>query len=474
MRLNALRLTGSPEPRPPVLLAVTPPRSGERTLLAVENLLGSIAVPEPFSLELAGDGDGVTLMARCLDQQVVRGQIAAHYPQARIHELPPEDDPLRLAKGEQAWSVTLRSGGPEYVPLRVFRDDDLLDPGSDPFLSLLGALSALGKDERIVARLLLRSLGPDWAEGHQVRAHQRPITEARDTAYTSQVRGHRNDGVAMAALAGAGFAALTGYQWIQAGETWKAVALGTAIALGLAMGGWAWHRWNRSRNRIHDPLLIKEKVSRIAFDAEIQVVAVLPAMKPKQGRRRAQELLDPVVAAYRHYDHPAGARLRTGTVRPVVPDPSAMHPTRGGLFGGASVLGVREVACLWHPPGARDETPLVERSGARVQERSYPASVRPGLLRVHVQPGDRSPRDRSLPGGGRPPHLRALRGQPQLLGRGERTQRRRHLCFLGRALVPDHGEAGAPQRGVHRPHGVSPDEACASACCGGAQAHARG
>ena len=52
---------------------MTPPRTGERTLLGVENLLQSIAVPEPFSLELAGDMDGVTLMARCLDDQVVRG-----------------------------------------------------------------------------------------------------------------------------------------------------------------------------------------------------------------------------------------------------------------------------------------------------------------------------------------------------------------------------------------------------------------
>ena len=58
--------------RPPVLLAVTPPRAGERTLLGVENLLQSIAVPEPFSLEMAGDMDGVTLLARCLDDRVVR------------------------------------------------------------------------------------------------------------------------------------------------------------------------------------------------------------------------------------------------------------------------------------------------------------------------------------------------------------------------------------------------------------------
>ena len=57
----------SRQKRPPALLAVTPPRTGERTLLGVENLLQSIAVPEPFSLELAGDMDGVTLMARCQD-----------------------------------------------------------------------------------------------------------------------------------------------------------------------------------------------------------------------------------------------------------------------------------------------------------------------------------------------------------------------------------------------------------------------
>ena len=148
-----------PAPRPPALLEVTPPRSGEHTLLGVENLLGSIAVPEPFSLELAGDADGVTLLARCLDRQVVRGQIAAHYPQARIREVAPADDPLRLREGEQAWSMTMRSSGPEYVSLRVFRDDDLLDPGSDPLIALLGALSSPEEGERIVARLLAEGDG---------------------------------------------------------------------------------------------------------------------------------------------------------------------------------------------------------------------------------------------------------------------------------------------------------------------------
>ena len=346
----------------PVLLAVTPPRTGERTLLGVENLLQSIAVPEPFSLELAGDMDGVTLMARCLDDRVVRGQMSAHYPQARIRKVDPGDDPLRLEEGEQAWSMTLRADGPEYVPLRTFRDDDLLDPGSDPLIALMGALSALNEGERVVARLMLRSLGPDWSQHHMDKAHKRPGMEPREPAYTYQTKPLQMDGITMAVLGLGALAALKGYLWVQDGEMWKAALLGTVTALGLAAGGWAWHRWKKARSRVEDPLLIKEKVSRIAFDAEIQVTAVLPA---DTGQQRAGELLGPVAAAYRHFDNPAGARFKVDKVRPAAPDPALLHPPGPGLFGRRSVLGVREVAALWHPPGAGDETPLVERSGAK-------------------------------------------------------------------------------------------------------------
>ncbi len=364
MKLNPREtLIGNRRGRPtPVLLAVTPPRSGERTLLGVENLLQSIAVPEPFSLELAGDMDGVTLMARCLDDRVVRGQLSAHYPQARIHELHPGEDPLWVRDGEQAWSMTLRADAPEYVPLRTFRDDDLLDPGSDPLIALMGALSALYEGERVVARLLLRSLGPDWSQHHMDKAHKRPGFEPREPAYTFQTKPLQMDGMTMAVLGIGALAALKGYLWIQDGEIWKAALLGAGTALGLAAGGWAWWRWKRARSRVEDPLLIREKVSRVAFDAELQVTAVVPT---RSGRQRAGELLGPVAAAYRHYDNPAGARFKVSRVRPVVPDTENLHPPGPGLFGRRSILGVREIASLWHPPGAGDETPLVERSGAR-------------------------------------------------------------------------------------------------------------
>ena len=362
MKLNPKEiLFGNDTEKKPVLLAVTPPRAGERTLLGVENMLGSIAVPEPFSLELAGDMDGVTLMARCLDDEVVRGQLSAHYPQARIRKVDPDDDPLRMGEGEQAWSMTLRADGPEYVPLRTFRDDDLLDPGSDPLIALMGALSNINKGERVVAQLMLRSLGPDWSQGHLDKAHKRPGMEPREPAYTFQTKPLQMDGITMAVLGLGALAALKGYLWVQDGEIWKAALLGIGSALGLAVGGWAWHRWKKARKRVEDPLLIQEKVSRVAFDAELQVTAILPAGTRPQ---RAGELLGPVAAAYRHFDNPAGARFKVGKVRPTATDPDMMHPAGPGLFGGRSVLGVREIACLWHPPGAGDETPLVERSGA--------------------------------------------------------------------------------------------------------------
>ena len=367
MRSKLARLIfGESESTTPLLLGVTPPRTGERTMLGVENMLQSIAVPEPFSLEMAGDTDGVTLMTRCLDGEVVRGQISAHYPQARIHDMEAGEDPLLLVEDEVAWSVTLRADGPEYMPLRVFRDDDLLDPGSDPLIALLGSLSNLNYGERIVSRLLLRSLGPDWSQSHMAKAHRRPVTESRDPSYTYQTRPLQTDGITMAALGLVALAALRGYLWVQAGEVWKAALMGAGVFTGLVVTAWAWWRWKKARSRVYDPLLIREKVSRIAFDAEIQAIAILPGGDRKETRQRAEKLLGPVAAAYRHYDHPAGARFKVSGVRPVTPNPSMMHPTGPGLFGKRSVLGVREVAALWHPPGAGDDTPLVERSSARV------------------------------------------------------------------------------------------------------------
>ena len=377
MKPNPINWLLADEKKTPVLLAVTPPRTGERTMLGVENMLQSIAVPEPFSLELAGGMDGVTLMARCLDDQVVRSQIASHYPQARIEKVSAEEDPLRLDEGEQAWSMTLRADGPEYSPLRVFRDDDLLDPGSDPLIALLGALSNLRHRERVTARLMLRSLGPDWSQAHMEKAHQPAVEQRRDPSYTYQTRPLRMDGVTMAVLGVGVVAALRAYLWVQAGETWKAVLMGIGVGAALAAGGWLWHRFKRSRSRVYDPNLIREKVSRIAFDGE-----VAGRRRPAGGRgtpsaqRSCWGRWRPPTATTKIR---RGRGSSLGKVKPIVPDPETLHPEGPGLFGRRSVIGVREAAALWHPPGARDESPLVERSGSRALTPSA-RGVRGGAL----------------------------------------------------------------------------------------------
>ena len=209
-------LKGRPQPATR-LLAVTPPRTGERTLLGVENLLGSIAVPEPFSLEIAGDAAGVTLLARCREGSFVKQQLGVHYPQARVAEVSPEDDPLRLAEGEQSWAMNLRLQGPEYLPLRTFRDDDLLDQGSDPLISVIGSLSDLEEGERLVARMKLLSLGPDWSRQHLEKADHRPQPNPSSSPYNADVQIHRNDGVTMAILGLIALPTLMGYVWIQRG-----------------------------------------------------------------------------------------------------------------------------------------------------------------------------------------------------------------------------------------------------------------
>ena len=136
---------------------------------------------------------------------------------------------------------------------------------------------------------------------------------------------------------------------MKAGETWKAVLLGLGVAIALAVGGWAWHRWKNARNRIYDPLLIREKVARMAFDGEVQVVVILPRGTRPQ---RARHMLGQVAAAYRHYDHPAGARFRAGRMRPVVPDPQMLYPS------GPEPLRQPE-----HPGGKRGGGPLAPAGG---------------------------------------------------------------------------------------------------------------
>ena len=156
--------------------------------------------------------------------------------QPGLRPLPPGPHPPGAARGRPPGCAGGRAGrdhrpegadGPEYVPLRTFRDDDLLDPGSDPLLAVIGALSNLRHGERLVARLLLRSLGPDWSQAHQVRAHQAPLSRRTANPPTpTRPNPCRLDGVTMAVLGVGALAAVRGYLWVQDGEYLEGGAAG--------------------------------------------------------------------------------------------------------------------------------------------------------------------------------------------------------------------------------------------------------
>ena len=352
------RIFGSGKKNEPVLLSITPPRKGERTMLGVENMLQSIAVPEPFSLEIAGNADGVQLFVRCIDSQIVPGQVGVHYPQARVSAVDDEEDPLLLGENEEAWMASLKVKGPEYVPLRVFKDDDLLDEGSDPMLALIGALSAVRPKERVVARLVLKSMGPDWSEAYHVEA-EKPRFVPRPTPQEGQVS--HGEIIRLMLLVGGAFVGLRTWQYWQDGDIFKAVAIAGGAVLGALTAAIVWARLKRQKPTIPNTQLVLEKVSRTAFQAEIQLIAMV---SEKNGRRRAGEILSQVATAYRHYDNPVGAKFSAGKLR-IAPEELGLK-VGGGMFSKRNVLGVREVASLWHPLGSKDEAPQVGRAGAKV------------------------------------------------------------------------------------------------------------
>ena len=175
---------GKPPPEVKVL-SVIASRTEERSLSGVENFLRAVGAPEPFALEIAGDSAGVSLLVRCREGSYVRQQLDAHYRHAQVDEVSLEDDPLRLAEGERAWSTTLRLQGPEYLPLRTFDDDHLREPGSAPLISIISALSGLEPGERVIARLSLTSLGPGWSQPHQDKLYRKQQAESVPSAQTA-------------------------------------------------------------------------------------------------------------------------------------------------------------------------------------------------------------------------------------------------------------------------------------------------
>lgn len=351
--------------RRPELAEIVTPRTNTATITPAENLLSAISLAEPFGLEIAATSSSRWFLARAESVAMrvhLESQLAVAYPQAEIRQLDleryPGLDPAGLAPGEQVAACALSLRGPQYLPLRIFRDPEVeagRSAQADPVLGILGALDDLPDRWRGIAQLILQPAPDDWCRDYLRLAVEHPLASERvaggaDTSLTSVFM--------MAGLLAASSAAFQGYQWYAAGD-WARLAL-VACAVLVGAPGAIWLLKRLANRPIYDVELVQEKVSRIAYVSQVRLAVFAPIEAPRQD---IDARLDRLAAAYRQFNLAAGnglvprsLDLRRRDLRGLAP----LQPVKT-----LPVLNVRELAGLWHLPQAQADVPLLERTTAR-------------------------------------------------------------------------------------------------------------
>ena len=387
------------------LLRVKPPRLGEHTLLSFENLLESLDAEQPFSLELVAEERGMSMLIRSEHADRVAQQLRSHYPEVELEYVEDRCDAMAFGADGRVWKQILRPEGDEWLPLQVYDDTGILDHGSDPFVDMLGGLlSDVRPGERIVSRLLLSQKSHDWSEAWRARAMSGAGSENQKAAENERLaqqlerargaspsgsstgRGDSNPGnepfgQVLLFLAVIGLGALLAGYWLmqlwQSRMIWElglyAIA-GTVLVSLVAYVLWKLGLFRRKpQQEYYDPQQVATRVSGSAFMLEVHLFAVVAG---EESVTRAHELLEPVVGAYRSFDNPLGCRFAVGDmveVNRTVPKDGLLAfeggERRRGMFsppsGGEGVVGVREVAALWHLPGESSRVEGLERAGSR-------------------------------------------------------------------------------------------------------------
>lgn len=356
------------------LIEVTTPRTNAAVITAAENLLANLSLHEPFALEIAADRVGRRFFLRAGSTVMaghLRSLLRAPYPQARLEArdplADPACDPARRERGERRAARALVLGAPDYLALRLFRDADIdagRADGADPVLGILGALDDLPRGWRALAQLVLASAPKGWGQGYTRLALEQPLAGERTA-------GERESFAGPLLLAGAVAAVALGWQAWQwwATRDWSHLALLVAVALAIPAVAVLARRLLGAR-AVYDPALVREKIARPVFAAQLRLAVFAPPGTPLPA---VEARLDRLVAAYGQFAHHAGNRLVPCPLR-LAPDPPVggaplSQELRGLAFllpaCAKMVLNTREAAGLWHLPQAGSDVALLPRTGAR-------------------------------------------------------------------------------------------------------------
>jgi hypothetical protein len=365
------------------VLEIIPPRENMKDVLAIDELLSTLATETPFALEIAGDSRLRHFMIRAPYETLVhlRQQIQATYDQADFRAVPPEQDPAR-ADGLARMSATFTLRRPVYLPLRTFRDGDFLE--ADPVRGLLGAFANLETGERMLSQLILFPAPSNWADRYQGSTRQIEQSFGGNNAGAPSkdlfIRQAITLGISLVLLGFVlwGIIAYLQHRWLEFG---LAVVLGLATLIGTVY----LYMLVMEQTNVNPEMVKLKTDTPAAYDAALRVVAF--AKTPEQARSRLRHL----VKAYRQFNLASGNAL---VVQLAEFDPKdislPLWPWWQEWLGRGMRLNVAEITAMWHLPVGL-EVPFLERTQAK-RLLPLPTTVEKGILIGHaVHQGEKIP-----------------------------------------------------------------------------------
>ena len=163
---------------------IVPRTSSTRDITVLETAMQGLALDNRLSvaLEVAATASSRHFLLRATSAMSLLhlvDQVQARYPQAIIRPLTQEDDPLVLPEGETVSAVELRAGAATYLPLRAFRERELLQEGADPLLGIMGVFNHLPSHMRVVTQLALIPASPTWSQPYRRKSVEHPLEQER-------------------------------------------------------------------------------------------------------------------------------------------------------------------------------------------------------------------------------------------------------------------------------------------------------
>ncbi len=161
---------------------IVPRASSTRDITVLETAIQGLALDKkhPVALELAATASSRHFQLRATSAIALKhlaDQVQARYPQAIIRPMDKLDDLLVLREGETVSVEELRPGAAAYLPLRAFRERELLQEGADPLLGIMGVFNHLPPHLRIVTQVALLPASPTWSAAYRRKSVEHPLEQ---------------------------------------------------------------------------------------------------------------------------------------------------------------------------------------------------------------------------------------------------------------------------------------------------------